>query len=312
MKFTNTTYKDLLKTAKNDFEKNGVDDSERNAYELMGKVLGEKAFSNEFEKRTEDIADLKLKDDFFNLCERRKQGEPLQYLLGEWEFYGIPLKVGKGVLIPRQDTETVVETALKLAGSLVTNPAVADLCSGSGCIALALEKNLENAQVVCVEKSEKAMGYLKENLRINNSSAKIIKADITQKVPENFPAVNMIVCNPPYLTKEDMENLQKEVTFEPEEALFGGEDGLDFYRSIVRIWTPHLEEGGIIVFEIGQGQEDDVMKILIQAGYENVRCRKDLCGINRCVFAIKPVSSEEIAIKVDYPEIIPDDIKRHI
>ena len=302
MNDTIMTYKKLLRQAKEDFDRNGIEDSGRNATELLGVALGEKPFSIGFENRLTNPVDLKLKEKFLDLCKRRIAGEPLQYLVGEWEFYGITVKVGKGVLIPRQNTETVVDTAICLAENKFRKKIkIADLCSGSGCIALALEQNLKTQKVFCVEKSDEAKKFLAENLELNNSSAEIIQADVTEKIPEEIPALDMIVCNPPYLTREDMENLQKEVSFEPEEALFGGEDGLDFYRDIVRIWTDALKEGGIILFEVGINQEDEVMKILIQRGYENVRCRKDFSGVNRCVYGTKPVSTDEIAIKVDYP-----------
>ena len=111
--------------------------------------------------------------------------------------------------------------------------------------------------------------------------------DVTdEKLVEDMPEADLIVCNPPYLTTDDMDALQREVTFEPAEALFGGEDGLDFYREIVRKWKKKLKSGGVMLFEIGIGQEDEVMRLMIQHGFKNVRCRKDLCGVYRCVSGI--------------------------
>ena len=194
--------------------------------------------------------------------------------------------MGEGVLIPRQDTETIVDTALKMfAGK--KDITVIDLCSGSGCIGIALERKLDCGRAVCVEKSEKAAEYLRENISLNGSGAEIVMGDVTdEKLVEDMPEADLIVCNPPYLTTEDMDALQREVTFEPAEALFGGEDGLDFYREIVRKWKKKLKSGGVMLFEIGIGQEDEVMRLMIQHGFKNVRCRKDLCGVYRCVSGI--------------------------
>lgn len=223
-----------------------------------------------------------------SVIERRSEGYPLQYLLGEWEFYGMRFKVGEGVLIPRQDTETLVDVVVnkyKNSDSLT----LVDLCSGSGCIALALEKQLDCERICCVEKSEKAVGYLRENIAVHGSIAEVFVGDVLDDgLREKIPQADVIVCNPPYLTREDMEHLQREVTFEPETALYGGDDGLDFYREIVRRWKGRLKAGGGLAFEIGMGQEDEVMRLMIQHGFLNVRCRKDLCGINRCVIGEYP------------------------
>ena len=147
-----------------------------------------------------------------DIVTRRCEGYPLQYLLGQWEFYGLPFKVGEGVLIPRQDTETIVDTALKMfAGK--KDITVIDLCSGSGCIGITLERKLDCGRAVCVEKSEKAAEYLRENISLNGSGAEIVMGDVTdEKLVEDMPEADLIVCNPPYLTTEDMDALQREVT----------------------------------------------------------------------------------------------------
>ncbi|WP_295211748.1 peptide chain release factor N(5)-glutamine methyltransferase [Ruminococcus sp.] len=220
------------------------------------------------------------------IISRRCEGYPLQYLLGEWEFYGLKFKVGEGVLIPRQDTETAVDIALKMFKDK-SDITVIDLCSGSGCIGVTLDKNLSCKKVLCIERSPQAVEYLKTNVRSNASKAELLLGDVKdESVINAAPMADLIICNPPYLTAEDMENLQREVTFEPKEALFGGEDGLDFYRDIVRKWKKKLKNGGVMLFEIGIGQEDEVMRLMIQHGFKNVRCRKDLCGVVRCVSGI--------------------------
>ena len=219
---------------------------------------------------------------------RRLKGEPLQYILGEWEFYGMNFCVGEGVLIPRQDTETLVElvTDEYLKDGLVC----ADLCSGSGCIGIALSR-LYRTRMHCYEKSGKAMEYLTRNIEINrlkvNGLVSAVLADVLDKaVIEAAPMYDIIVSNPPYLTAEDMKNLQTEVTYEPEMALYGGEDGLYFYREILKAWSGKLKKGGLFAVEIGMGQEKDVMQIFEENGIE-AQTKKDYCHIDRVVYGIK-------------------------
>ena len=281
------TYRELLKKQTAVLEKAGNYNALFDACELMGKALGADCRGGAFESLLAGEAETSVKAEFEGLCQKRVNGEPLQYLLGEWEFYGLTLKVGKGVLIPRQDTETLADLAVAKYKK-TDNIVVADLCSGSGCIALALEKHLKCREVWAVEKSEAAAGYLKENLALNHSAVKLVMGDVLDSDTANkIPAADLIVCNPPYLTADDMAALQTEVTHEPTEALYGGEDGLDFYRAVTRIWKDRLKQGGTLIYEIGAGQEDDVMQIMVQHGFENVRCRPDPCGIMRCVMGTK-------------------------
>lgn len=278
------TYRELLARGEKNLTVAGVEDAKLNVAELLAKAMNADCRSVDFSVSLDDKAEQTVCECFDEMIKRRIDGEPLQYLIGEWEFYGLTLKVGEGALIPRQDTELLVDIILDKYRNSDSLTAV-DLCSGTGCIGIALEKNIRCDRVFCVEKSEKAAAYLKENLQLNGSKAELIIGDVfDESTLDKIPTSDIIVCNPPYLTKTDMENLQKEVTFEPAEALFGGEDGLDFYRGITRIWKSKLKNGGMLIYEIGMGQEDEVMRILIQHGFENVRCRKDFCGIDRCVY----------------------------
>lgn len=214
---------------------------------------------------------------------RRTRGEPLQYILGEWEFYGYPFKVGEGVLIPRQDTELLTEIAegyLKKKGGLI-----ADLCAGSGCVGISLARRC-GCRVKCYELFEAAFGYLERNIELNKVSGTVeaVRADVLAFTPsESFDAVTV---NPPYLTGENMERLQREVAYEPQSALYGGSDGLDFYRGILPRWTSCLKSGGLFAAEIGMGQEKDVMRIFAESGIK-AQCAKDACGIYRVVYGIK-------------------------
>lgn len=231
------------------------------------------------------------------LTERRVNGEPLQYLLGEWEFYGMPFKVGEGVLIPRPDTEILVETVLEFfvkAGR--KSPEIVDLCSGSGCVAVAIQKNLPMSKVTAVELSSEAFPYLVENIRRNDVDVKTMKGDVLNGEllrnfadPEDYGEyrkVDCIVSNPPYLTEKEMGELQSEVRCEPQVALYGGTDGLKFYRVIACLWKEILAEGGLIAFEIGFEQGKAVYDILEKSGYSDIKIIKDLGGNDRVVVGV--------------------------
>ncbi|MBE6851297.1 MAG: peptide chain release factor N(5)-glutamine methyltransferase [Ruminococcus sp.] len=220
-------------------------------------------------------------DKLCEMAEERQKGHPLQYLLGEWEFYGLRMFVGEGVLIPRPDTETLVDAALEFCKTL-RNPQIADLCSGSGCIPIALKANLPQAHVHAVEWSEQALGYLRRNAAYHNSDVEIHHADVLdERFARQFSGLDLIVSNPPYLTAQDMQNLQTEVQFEPEMALLGGEDGLHFYREITKIWKHSLKNGGMLAFEVGIGQSQAVRKILEEHQFTDIRIIPDLAGVER-------------------------------
>lgn len=273
------TAPELYFHAKKIFECNNIESASFEAMCILEHVFGKKLSVLLLEKPT---ASEEQKNTVNNLAYRRICGYPLQYLLGKWEFFGLPFYVGEGVLIPRQDTETLVETVLKI--KLPENPKILDLCSGSGCIAVSLALNIKNADVTAVEISDKAAEYIKKNAELNNTDLNIVKDDVlSEKTAEIFSGIDAIVCNPPYLTADDMKSLQKEVTFEPETALFGGKDGLDFYRNITKLWKDCLKSGGILAYEIGMGQEDAVMKILEENNFINIEMTEDLSGIIRVV-----------------------------
>lgn len=222
--------------------------------------------------------------EFLNLCGRYAKGYPLQYLIGEWEFYGLPFKVGEGVLIPRPDTEILVETALELLKGR-ESPVVADLCAGSGCVAAAIAHKRPDAHVFALELSEAAFPYLRENIVRNRVKVQAIQCDVF--APPTLPPLDLVVSNPPYIPRSEMETLQKQVTFEPKMALFGGEDGYEFYRRLPLLYRPLLKSGGVLAFETGYDQAQKVSGMLLAAGYEKTGIRKDLAGIERVVFGQK-------------------------
>ena len=213
---------------------------------------------------------------------RRLNGEPLQYILGEWEFFGITLSVGDGVLIPRADTETVVERAIKLLKG-TEKPLVYDLCAGSGCIGIAVAK-FTGASLKFFEKSPKALKYLKANVESTGTNGEITVCDVLEEPDEGLPEADLIISNPPYIKSDVIPSLQREVQFEPKMALDGGEDGLIFYRTIAKKWKKKIKKGGYLVFEIGFDQAKEVTEILQNEGYSEVKAERDLTGNHRVVY----------------------------
>lgn len=219
--------------------------------------------------------------EFLHLCDRYTDGYPLQYLIGEWEFYGLRFKIGEGVLIPRPDTELLVETALKLIQSK-HNPVIADLCAGSGCVAAAIAHERPDARVYALELSEQAFSYLTENIVINDVQVHAVPCDVFDPPP--LPPLDLVVSNPPYIPDCEMRTLQKQVTFEPKMALYGGEDGYDFYRQLPKIYAPRLTSKGAIAFETGYNQAQNVANLLSDSQFCNIKIEKDLAGIERVVY----------------------------
>ena len=206
---------------------------------------------------------------------------PLQYLLGEWSFFGYDFFVGKGVLCPRPDTETLVEVALDLVGNVPAK--IADLCAGSGCVGISVAKEKPITLVTAVEKYDAAYDFLTRNIEKNGAENVIaVKADIeTYETNEKF---DLILSNPPYISREEMSTIDEETKNEPETALFGGEDGLDFYKIILDKWLPRLNEGGSLAVEVGAGMAERVKELFIAAGLKNVKTREDINEIERVVY----------------------------
>ncbi len=217
---------------------------------------------------------------------RRANGEPLQYILGEWEFLTLTLEVGEGVLIPRPDTELLCETAADKLRA-VEAPTVLDLCAGSGCVGLGVCSVSPSATVTEVELSDAALHYLKRNVaRYPDYAVNIVKDDVLSP-KQTYAPVDAILSNPPYIPTADLAGLMREVQYEPKMALDGDEDGLKFYRAIIENWLPFLKVGGFVAVEIGIGQSDDVKALFESAGLSKVEVFRDLGGIDRVVCGIK-------------------------
>ena len=207
---------------------------------------------------------------------------PLQYIFGKWSFYGREFFVGPGVLIPRSDTETLIDTSLELLKSKKA-PQVLDLCAGTGCIGITLKCERNDCTVTLVEKFESALNYAQKNAKHNNAEVKIVKADaLKTEGADNL--YDLIVSNPPYINQNDMQALQAEVTFEPADALAGGEDGLLFYRHIAGNYKKYLKNGGVLAFEVGINQAEAVADIMARQGFADIEKRADLNKIDRVVF----------------------------
>ncbi len=219
--------------------------------------------------------------------EQRLSGRPLQYILGEWDFLSLRLKVGEGVLIPRADTELLCETAADRLRD-VQNPRVLDLCAGSGCVGIGVASLLPSAQVVEVEKSPQAFVFLEENIkRYPQYGVQAVQADVlvdTDAVDGSFDA---ILSNPPYIPTADLDTLMREVQHEPRFALDGGADGLLFYRAILTHWLPKLKKGGFCAVEIGFDQGEQVNRMFGEFGLKNSNVLKDYGGNDRVVIGEK-------------------------
>jgi len=214
--------------------------------------------------------------------------EPLAYILGQWEFYGLPLYVDRNVLIPRDDTCAVAELAIKQALFLEKDPRILDLCTGSGCIGLAIASRVKDARVTLADISKEALAVAKKNITRNHLSAKVscIQADALSEPSKFLGKFDLIVSNPPYITTAEMSELAASVRdYEPHLALHGGDDGLIFYRAIAEKYKAALKPGGFLCFEFGMGQGNEVCRILEENGYTILERTRDYNDRERAVIA---------------------------
>ena len=221
---------------------------------------------------------------------RRVAGEPMPYILGEWDFYGMTLTVTPDVLIPRDDTMAVTELAIKKALFLEQNPRILDLCTGSGCIGLAIARRVKDARVTLGDVSPAALRVARQNVGSQRLSGRVkcLTIDVRQPAAPFLGTFDLIVSNPPYVTTAEMETLDPSVRdYEPHLALWGGDDGLDFYRAVAENFTRLIASGGYLCFEFGLGQHVAVSMILQEYGYTDIALRKDLRGVIRAARGTK-------------------------
>lgn len=219
------------------------------------------------------------------LVERHLAGEPVAYLIGEWEFYGLPLDISESVLIPRPDTETLAEAAIGWLRQREA-PRVLDLCAGSGCLGLAIASQAPGARVVLGELSDGALRICRQNIRRNGLTGRVtaMQLDALRPPVQRLGDFDCIVSNPPYIPSGDIPGLDVSVRdYEPHMALDGGADGLDFYRAICAHWRSVLHPGSRLCFEVGIGQADDVLRLMRSVGFGDLEILPDPAGIPRVV-----------------------------
>lgn len=282
------TYQELYRFGTTELENAKIENAAYDARELLLGISGlsrsDLALQFPKEASLAEAAEYRLQ------IARRKEHYPLQYLLGEWEFYGLTLKVGEGVLIPRPETELLVDIALDFLNQTPSDTPVEiwDLCAGSGCVGLAIAANFPDCRVFSLEKSEEAFSYLEQNIRLCHLADRVtpIPGDLLagpDSLPKSCPCnPKVIVSNPPYIRKSDLSGLQEEVRFEPSMALDGGDDGLVFYHAIAKLWLPRLSRNGLAVLESGEDQKADLLA-LFQAGSYEVTGYQDYAGMERGV-----------------------------
>ena len=278
------TYNNLYLDIRQQLRKAGIEAATLEARELVCFGTG---------KSREDLArdgglyaSPELESQVRSLVDRNLAGEPVAYLIGEWEFYGLPLDISRDVLIPRPDTEVLAGQAIEYIQTL-GECRVLDLCAGSGCIGLAVASQAPQARVVLGEYSDAALKICRQNIRRNGLTGRVVpmQADAREKPERALGEFQCIVSNPPYIPRADLETLDASVKdYEPHLALDGGEDGLDFYQTISGKWKEALAPGGRLYFEVGIGQADTVLRIMRAQGFGDIQIVKDLHDIPRVVF----------------------------
>lgn len=278
------TYNNLFLDLRSRLRKDGVEQAQLEARELICTAAGKTAA--QFYRDMSLYASKEVEESAQALLQRRLNGEPVAYIIGEWEFYGLPLSISRDVLIPRADTELLAERAIQRTRQAGPGARVLDLCAGSGCVGLAVAANVPECRVVLGEWSEGALRICKQNVRRNNLSTRVTGLSVNAMEPPS-PALwnfDVIVCNPPYIPTEEIQKLDASVRdYEPHMALDGGADGLDFYRFIADRWKCAIRTGGSLLFELGIHQASPVEEILTQCGYEQIQTAADPQGIWRVI-----------------------------
>lgn len=270
-------------STKKKLEKAGIEDYVFEAKQIIKYITGLNAtqiltnYSNKLSEYQEN--------NLIALIHQREVRYPLQYIFGSWDFYGRSYAVGPGVLVPRADTETVIDVALDYLKDK-NDPKILDLCAGSGCIGITLAKEKSDAQVLMIEKYMEAFRYTLKNVEINTATnAKALMGDIFKKTGAD-DKYDLIVSNPPYIPQSEMKDISPETHFEPETALIAEDEGMEFYKAIINGYTDSLNNGGMMLFEVGIGESEKVAELLKKAGYCNISVKKDLGGIERAVSGI--------------------------
>ena len=278
------TYNDIYLSTRNILRQNGVE-----GYALEARILVACAAGKTVQQLLRDInlyTTEQVENTVLDYTARRLRGEPVAYITGSWEFYGLPMTVTPDVLIPRMDTEVLVDAVKEFLTGYKMDARVLDLCCGSGCITCAIGHELPATKLVAVDLSASALEVCRQNIAKNRLSSRVIcmQADATSSPPLGIGSFDVIVSNPPYIESAEIAKLDRSVRdYEPIWALDGGEDGLRFYKGIIKYWKSLLRPGGCLMFEVGEDQADAVMALMKDAKYTDVTALEDTAGIRRVV-----------------------------
>lgn len=275
-RFDFMTYREAIKLGEQILQKADIVDAKNDAWLLLAMAC-KIDHTYYYVHMDEEMSEEQTRE-YQSILSKRAERIPLQYIVGEQEFMGLTFHVNSSVLIPRQDTETLVEEALKI---IEPGMKVLDMCTGSGCIIISIIKNTTGVDGYACDISKQALNVAKENAKLNNVFVEFERSDLFEKVTEQY---DVIVSNPPYIRTSEIPHLMPEVSvFEPHEALDGSEDGLEFYRRIVKDSRDHLKPGGRLLFEIGCDQGRQVASMMEYAGFCDVKIIKDLAKNDRVV-----------------------------
>lgn len=278
------TYNDIYLSTRNLLRQNGIE-----ACDLEARILVAGAAGKTVEHLLRDLklyTTAEVENRALDYTARRLKGEPVAYITGSWQFYGIDLVVTPDVLIPRMDTEVLVDAVKEILTGNKMDARVLDLCCGSGCITCAIAKELPATRLVAVDLSASALEVCRRNVTDHKLGSRVLcmQADATSSPPLGLGNFDLIVSNPPYISSGEIQSLDRSVRdYEPIWALDGGEDGLRFYKAIIKYWKSIIRPGGYLVFEVGEGQAQDVCDMLMSAGFSRTAKRKDTQGTDRVV-----------------------------
>ena len=280
------TYNDIYITARKQLKDAGIE-----AAGLEARLIVSQAAGKTMERLMRDL-NLYASDEFAQqvqaMVARRMTGEPVAYITGKWEFYGVPPDITRDVLIPRTDTEVLVQGAISLFRGRNGTPRILDLCTGSGCVGVAMGVHMPGAKIVMVDNSHQALSLCRKNVHLNGLDDRVIcvQADVTAKPPMLLGTFDLVTCNAPYVPTAELETLDSSVKdYEPIQALDGGPDGLDIIRPVIRLWKGVLRDNGVMMLEIGEGQAPAVAQLLEQAGFTGIRALQDTAGTDRVMVA---------------------------
>ena len=278
------TYNDIYLQARNALREHDIE-----GYNLEARLLVATAAGKTTQELLRDLSLYTTPDvaaRVEELTERRINGEPVAYITGAWEFYGLPMIITTDVLIPRMDTELLVDAAKELLNGRKMDARILDLCCGSGCIACAVGHELPATRLVAVDISASALDICRRNIAANRLSSRAIcmQADATASPPMSMGQFDMIISNPPYIPTAELKKLDRSVRdFEPAWALDGGKDGMKFYKSIIKYWKALIRPGGYLLFEVGEGQADAVKEMMLTGCFRSVGSKFDTLGVERVI-----------------------------